>query len=100
MRSRSDYARSIEFAARGLVCDPSNERAHQHLIFWYLASGDRAAAIRQYAECQHLLQEYLGMAPSPETTALYQWISQTPVKAPEALITNLPLTLVVRLGCP
>ena len=45
MRSRSEYARAINYAERALESDPANERAHQHLIFCHLANGDRSAAV-------------------------------------------------------
>ena len=98
MRSRSEYGRAIEYAERALESDPANERAHQHLIFCRLASGDRSAALRQYEKCRHVLQEELAVEPSPETTALYQWLKQTPVKAHEGRITNLPIPLTSFIG--
>lgn len=98
MRSLSKYARAIEYAERALQYDPANERAHQHLIFCYLANGDRGAALRQYEDCQRILQEELAVEPSPETTALYQWLRQAPVKSFEARITNLPIPLTSFIG--
>jgi predicted ATPase/DNA-binding SARP family transcriptional activator len=98
MRSRSEYARAIYYAERALESDPANERAHQHLIFCHLANGDRSAAVRQYEDCSRVLQEELAVEPSPETTALYQWLRQAPVKAIEARITNLPIPLTSFIG--
>jgi hypothetical protein len=37
-------------------------------------SGDRPAALRQYEACVQVLEEELGVEPSPETTELYQRI--------------------------
>jgi DNA-binding SARP family transcriptional activator len=48
MRSQGEYARAIEFAQKVLASDAANERAHQHLMFCYLASGKRDAALRQF----------------------------------------------------
>ena len=98
MRSRSEYARAIEYAERTLESDPADERAHQHLMFCCLASGDRSAALRQYKECRRVLQEELAVEPSAETTALYQWLAQTPTKALEVRITNLPIPLTSFIG--
>ncbi len=91
MRSRSEYGRAVEFAQQVLVRDGANERAHQHLIFCYLAMGNRTAALRQYKECQRALKVELGVEPSSETTALYEWIQQAPsmVRSDAARITNL-----------
>jgi predicted ATPase len=40
----------------------------------YARSGQRAAALRQYAECERVLGEELGVPPSPETVELYEAI--------------------------
>jgi len=98
LRSQSEYGLAIEYAQRVLNIDPSNERAHQHLIFCYLANGDRSAAVSQYENCRRVLQEELAVEPSPETTALFQWIKQAPVKSIEARITNLPIPLTSFIG--
>jgi predicted ATPase/DNA-binding SARP family transcriptional activator len=98
LRSRSDYARAIAYAERALECEPANERAHQHLIFCRLAGGDRSAALRQYEECRRALQEELAVEPSPETTALYRWLTRAPAKALEARITNLPIPISSFIG--
>lgn len=100
LRSQSDYPRAIEFARRALASDPANERAHQQLMFCYLAAGDRTAALEQYQECRRCLQEELAAEPSPETGALYEWIKQadTGVKTREGLVTNLPVPLTSFVG--
>ncbi len=100
MRSRSEYERAIEFAHKVLASDAANERAHQHLMFCYVALGDRSAALRQYEACQRALREELAVEPSPATKALYQWIQQAPaeMKPIEAQITNLPIPLTSFIG--
>jgi predicted ATPase len=91
MRSRSEYGRAVEFAQQVLERDRANERAHQHLMFCYLAMGNRTSALRQYEECRCALKEELGVEPSAETTALYDWVLQTPstIRSDAARITNL-----------
>jgi tetratricopeptide (TPR) repeat protein len=100
MRSRREYERAIEFAHRALASDAANERAYQHLMFCYVALGDRSAALRQYGACQRALREELAVEPSPATKALYQWIQQAPaeMKPIEAQITNLPIPLTSFVG--
>lgn len=100
MRALTEYAHAIELAHRVLVSDPANERGHQQLIFCYMAAGDRTAALKQYEECQRRLQEELAAEPSPETTALYEWIKQGQAggKTREGLITNLPIPLTGLVG--
>lgn len=72
MRARSEYDRAIEYARMVLASDPANERAHQHLMFCYLAVGDRSAALKQYEECQRILRDELAVEPRPETIALFE----------------------------
>lgn len=100
MRSHSDYGRAIQLAQRVLAIEPANERAHQHLMFCYVAMGNRSAALNQYQACQRALRDDLDVEPMPETRSLYQWIKGQPAHAPgrEALITNLPIPLTSFVG--
>ena len=100
LRARSEYGRAIEVAQRVLALDPANEHAHQHLMFCYVASGDRPAALRQYELCVRALLDDVDAPPLPETTALYQWIKQfTGEKTSSAgKITNLPIPLSTFIG--
>jgi predicted ATPase/DNA-binding SARP family transcriptional activator len=100
LRARSEYAQAIAVAQRVLTHDLANEHAHQHLMFCYVAAGDRPAALRQYELCVRALQEDLDAPPLPETTALYQWIKQSDgdEPAPAGKITNLPLPLTSFVG--
>ncbi len=100
MRARSEYERAIAFARRALDADPANERAHQHLIFCFLALGRRSEALQQVETCKRLLWEELSVEPSAETIALYRWIKQEPAgrRAAEALLTNLPIPLSSFIG--
>ncbi len=68
-RTRSEYGQAIDQAQRALAVEPANERAHQHLMFAYLALGRRGEALRQYELARRALQEELAVTPSAETTA-------------------------------
>lgn len=100
MRSQSEYGRAIQFAHKVLAIDAANERAYQHLMFSYLAVGNRDGALKQYEACEVALRQELEVAPSPETNALGRWIRETHLEsgAPEALITNLPIPLSSFIG--
>jgi len=100
LRSQSEYEKAIETARKLLAFESTNERAHQHIMFCHTAMGNRNAAIKQYEECQRILMEELGVDPEKETTALYDWIKQTPSEANplEARITNLPIPLTSFVG--
>ena len=99
-RGRSDYPRAVEVAQRVLSVDPANERAHQQLMFCYLALGRRSEALQQYEICRRLLREELAVAPSAETMALYRWLKEAAAGQPaaEARITNLPIPLSSFVG--
>lgn len=73
-----DFEPAIEYARRWLQLDPLHEPAHRHLIQLYSWSGQRAAAMRQYAECLRILGEELGITPQETTTQLYAAIKRAP----------------------
>jgi predicted ATPase/DNA-binding SARP family transcriptional activator len=100
LRARSEYARAIEVAQKVLTFDPANEHAHQHLMFCYMAAGDRSAALRQYELCEQALASELDVPPMAESTALYHWIKQQDGEetSPAAKITNLPIPLTSFVG--
>lgn len=98
--AQSDYDSAISYARRILVSDPTNEEAHQHLMFCQITLGDRNGAMQQYEACKQILQNELGVAPGSETRALYSWIIQS---APDSTslssrITNLPIPISSFVG--
>lgn len=99
-RAKGEYERAMGYANQVLTADPGNERAHQHLMFCYLALGDRGAALKQYDVCVRALQAEMGVEPSRETTSLYQWVKHAPSerRALAAQIANLPIPLSSFIG--
>lgn len=99
-RSESKYARAIELARHVLLTDPASEKAHQHLMFCFAATGNRATALKQYDDCKRVLRDELNVEPSTETTALYRKIraEETGSQAKEALLSNLPILLTSFVG--
>jgi len=75
---RGEYESAIPYARRWLALDPLHEPAHRELMALYTRSGQRAAALRQYDECERVLHEELGVPPLPETTGLYEQIRDHP----------------------
>jgi predicted ATPase/DNA-binding SARP family transcriptional activator len=100
MRACSEYERAVGFARQALAFDSANERAHQHLMFCYMALGDRSAALGQYETCRQALWEGLAVEPASGTHTLYEWIKQAPQEARpfETQITNLPIPLTSFIG--
>ncbi len=87
--ARQEFTRAIDVVQRRLAMDPLHEPSHQHLMLLHAWLGDRGAAARQYATCIQVLDEELGVAPLPRTTALDRairagTIDPPPGRAPEA----------------
>lgn len=79
--------------------DPLYEPAYCHLMRLHAQEGDRAGALRVYHQCMTLLQEELGVNPSPTTSKLYEellTLEDVPLVAscvtPSLSITSLPQT--------
>lgn len=70
-RDAGRIPRALGHARRWLALDPLNEAAHREVMRLHALAGDRAAALRQYHECVHLLDRELGVAPLEETVALH-----------------------------
>ena len=68
---------AIPYARRWVSLDSLHEPAHRHLMRLYVWSGQRAAALRQYAECERILQEELGVPPEEQTTQLFEAIKMS-----------------------
>jgi DNA-binding SARP family transcriptional activator len=66
------YEKGISYGIRILSIDQARERTHQSLIRLHYLSGDRTAALRQYARCEEALHEELGVEPAKRTLELYQ----------------------------
>jgi predicted ATPase/DNA-binding SARP family transcriptional activator len=66
------FDQAIPHARRWMALDPLHEPAQRALMRLYAWAGQRAVALRQYGECERLLQEELGASPEKETVQLYQ----------------------------
>jgi DNA-binding SARP family transcriptional activator/predicted ATPase len=63
---------AISYAQQLQRIDPLYEPAYCHLMRLHAQEGDRASALRVYHQCMTLLQEELGVNPSPTTCKLYE----------------------------
>ena len=103
----------LAFARRWLALDPLHEPAHRLLMRLYDQSGQRSAALRQYEACAQALAKELGVAPQPETTALFEQIKKgaalptgqaaapapaLPADASRQPVSNLPHELTPFVG--
>jgi DNA-binding SARP family transcriptional activator len=67
-----DYVSAIDYAQRLLRYDPVHEVTYKRLMEMYVATGDRAAALRIYHTCASLLERELGVEPSISMRKLYE----------------------------
>jgi DNA-binding SARP family transcriptional activator len=68
------FEEALEFGRKILRMDPMRESVQRQVIWLYVLSGQCCAAIRQYQTFVSLLVEEAGIAPMPETQALYEYI--------------------------
>jgi DNA-binding SARP family transcriptional activator/tetratricopeptide (TPR) repeat protein len=67
-----EYDDAIAFGRRYLATDALAEGIHRRLIELYVTTGDRSRALRQFGRCTEILDRELGVAPLPETVAVYR----------------------------
>jgi DNA-binding SARP family transcriptional activator/tetratricopeptide (TPR) repeat protein/class 3 adenylate cyclase len=79
---RRAYGEAIASARRQVALEPWQESAHRQLMHCLALSGQRGAALAQYAICCQVLADELGVEPERATTALYQRIRQGTLTAP------------------
>ncbi len=79
-----DGERAIDSVNRWLSFDPLNEEGYRRLMRLRFSQGDRAGALRAYANGRAVLADQLQIEPEPETVALAKRIRHTaPVRAPQ-----------------
>jgi DNA-binding SARP family transcriptional activator len=67
-----EYELARQFAWRQIELEPWREEAHRQLMRVLALSGQRSAALAQFAQCRTILADELGVDPDPETLALYE----------------------------
>src|SRR6266404_4747184 len=79
-----DGERASDTVTRWLRFDPLNEEGYRRLMRLRFSQGDRAGALRAYANGRAVLAEQLQVEPEPETVALAKRIRHTaPVRTPQ-----------------
>jgi predicted ATPase/DNA-binding SARP family transcriptional activator len=73
-----ELASALAHAQRLLHCDSLHESTYRVLMRLHVLNGDRATALHIYHTCVTLLQQELGVEPSPETQQLYQHLLNMP----------------------
>lgn len=72
--AREAYDTAVTYTIQLLQHNPLIEEAHAQLIWLYAQTGQREAALRQYDRCRALLEEELGVEPTPEMQILHEQI--------------------------
>ncbi len=96
--AQADFESAVPHARRWLALDPLHEPVHRALMELYGRAGQRSAVLRQYDECVQLLKDELGVAPSEETTALYEKLRTGGMVRRLAPRHNLPVQATPFLG--
>lgn len=71
---QQDYFAALVITQRLLAIEPWQEKAHRQQMISLAGSGRINEALTQYATCQRILADELGLEPMAETTALYDQI--------------------------
>lgn len=77
-QTKQHYEAGLVANLRLLDLEPWNEEAHRQQMNFFIATGQRNAALAQYEHCCQILREELDVSPSAETIALYQQIKGPP----------------------
>lgn len=70
----AEYDLARQYAWRQIELEPWREEAHRQLMRVLALSGQRTAALAQFARCRTILADELGIDPDAETRALYEAI--------------------------
>ena len=90
--AQGEYETAVAHARRWVALDPLHEPAHRLLMQLHAWSGQRAAALRQYAECERVLEEEVGAPPEEETVQLFQAIQERQALPPPVDRAAPPIT--------
>jgi DNA-binding SARP family transcriptional activator len=76
--ARQDWATGLRYGRALLALDPLLEHVHRAVMRCHFHKGDRPLAMRQYAVCEQILREGLGVEPMDETRRIQETILAVP----------------------
>ncbi|GAB4268235.1 MAG: hypothetical protein Kow0080_10990 [Candidatus Promineifilaceae bacterium] len=88
--ARGSYSQGVALGRQALALDGAREEIHLLLMRLLALDGQRAAALRQYEQCQSALAGQLGMQPSPELAALAEQIRAGQLVKQETAVSPSP----------
>ena len=74
LQANGSYHTALEYTIRWLALDVLDEEAHRQAMQLFALRGERNFALRQFQECERILQAELGEPPAQETIQLYHQI--------------------------
>jgi len=86
--ARHAYVSGIDTLNQLLILDPWHEEAHRQLMALYARSGQRSAALAQFAHCRQVLADNLGIEPSDETRTMYEAILTNQLASTSTTLTS------------
>lgn len=78
--ARRDWPGGLRHGRALLAIDPLMEHVHRAVMRCHFHNGDRPLAMRQYALCEQLLREELGVEPMDETRLIQETILAVPAR--------------------
>jgi len=70
--AQEDLRQAVQYYESALKKDSFQERAHREIMRCEALLGERNAALRRYHRLAEFLEDELGVAPAPETRAVYE----------------------------
>jgi DNA-binding SARP family transcriptional activator/Tfp pilus assembly protein PilF len=84
---RGEYDLALRCAYPQVEMDPWRELGYQSLMRLLALKGERGAALKQYEKCKIILEEELGVPPSPDTERIYQQIQTNSQEIAQTIIS-------------
>jgi predicted ATPase/DNA-binding SARP family transcriptional activator len=99
---RGGYEQAQAYTRRQLALEPWREESHRQLMRLLALTGQRSAALQQYASCRRVLAAEFGVEPEAATVELYEQIKHDDglipkqmSSAPTNLAAHTPPTLFI-----
>lgn len=73
--ANSEVELALSHAREAVRLEPYRESGYRRLMRIHVGKGDRAEAVRVYADLRRLLAKELGVEPSEETDSLYREVA-------------------------
>lgn len=84
--AHGQFDHGLTYGMRVLGYNQARERTHRCLMRLYYAGGYRTDALKQYKRCTDILNQELGVAPSRQTTALFEQIRADQFVLPDSSV--------------